>query len=590
MFQFDSKKIPSSPGVYIFKDENSVIVYVGKAKNLKSRVSSYFINNQDRLYKKHLMVDAIFDIETISTNSEKEALILESNLIKNNSPKFNVLLKDNSEYCFVKIGKGKFDKYSQVSIIRKKTEEQIDDLKTTLNSIKESNLLKLKDSLKNQKPKNKTEESGFKYFGPYTSKKDILNILDNISKVFPYKCLKLKIKTKQDNELSPCFNFYIKKCPGICCNKCSVDEYEDNVKNVANFLNGKNKDVLEYLNSKMKEFSDKKNYEVAAQYRDKIVVIEKISNKQFVRNIDNKSVDIVSIFKYADLACVNLFNIRNGVLLGKRNFILKNVVRGFVFEDQDRECESVLMEKFISSYYLNTLEGVNIVTQYEVDSSIMDINKNILSIKKPVNEKQKSLIELGEKNAIEFINKNQINGKNLERIKERLELDRIPKRIECYDISNISGSFAVGSMTVFVNGLPAKDQYRKFKIKNINFKLVNGEPNDFAMMEEVLQRRLSDKNLQEWGWPDLIVLDGGLPQLSTVLKLIEKLKTKNQKLKNINLVSLAKREEEVYVPQGDNGVKLVQAKSLYILRQIRDEAHRFGIGYFRKLYRKQFLK
>ncbi len=560
MFEFDSKKIPSSPGVYLFKDKEGVVVYVGKAKNLKNRVSSYFINNQDRLYKKHLMVDAIFDIETISTNSEKEALILESNLIKSYSPKFNVLLKDNSEYCFVKIGKSKNDKHSLVSIIRKKTEEQT---------------------------KTKTEEVGnFQYFGPYTSKKDISKILDDISKIFPYKCLKLK--NKKDS--TPCFNFFIKKCCGICCGACSDNEYEENVKNVANFLNGKNDIILEYLNSKMQEFSIKKNYEIAAQYRDKIAIVEKISNKQFIRNIDNKSVDIVSVFIYADLACINLFNIRNGVLLGKRNFILKNILKGIVFEDQEKEYEAILIEKFISSYYINSLEPVNIVSGYDIDQSILEINNNILSIKKAVNEKQNSLIELGQKNAMEFINKNQINGKNLERIKERLSLDRLPKRIECYDISNIQGNFAVGSMTVFVNGLPAKDQYRKFKIKNINFKLVNGEPNDFAMMEEVLQRRLSDKNLQEWGWPDLIVLDGGLPQLSTVMKLIEKLKKDNQKLKIINIVSLAKREEDVYIPQKDGGVKLVQAKSLYILRQIRDEAHRFGIGYFRKLYRSQFKK
>lgn len=564
MFKFDSKKIPNSPGVYLFKDEKEKVIYVGKAKNLKNRVHSYFISNQDRLYKKHLIVDSICDIETISCSSEKEAFILESNLIKTYLPKFNVLLKDNSEYCFVRVGKKKKEKYISIDIVRKKTADQV----------------------------NKNEHLGgdYKFFGPYTSKKDIVNILDSISKVFPYKCLKIKLKNQKDSELSPCFNYHIKKCPGICCDKCSVDEYEENIKNVVNFLNGKNQQILEYLNSKMLEFSSFKNYEVAAQYRDKIAIIEKISNKQFVRSVDNKSVDILSICKYADLACVNLFNIRNGVLLGKRNFILKNIVNGFVFEDLKKQEESVLLEKFISSYYLGYLDAVHIVTQYEVDKSISKINDNILSIKMPVNEAQKNLIEMGEKNALEYINKNQINGKNLEKIKERLGLDKLPKRMECFDISNIQGNFAVGSMTVFINGLPAKDEYRKFKIKDINLKLVKGEPNDFAMMEEVLQRRLSDKNLEAWGYPDLIVLDGGLPQLSTVMKLIEKLKTKNPKIKNINIVALAEKEEDVYIPQKDNSVKLVKGKTLYILRQIRDEAHRFGITYFRKLYGKQFKR
>ncbi len=569
MFVFDSKKIPSFPGVYIFKNNDGIVIYVGKAKNLKKRVSSYFINNQDRIYKKHLIVNSIFDIETISTNSEKEALILESNLIKIHSPKYNVLLKDNSEYCFIRVGKNKNDKYSTISIIRKKTEEQAgNDVKKIGN---------------------------FEYFGPYTSKKDVLKILDDISKVFPYKCLKLKIKNEKEKtkkynnkELSPCFNYHIKKCPGICCNKCSIEEYEKNIKNIINFLRGKNELILDYLNSKMLEFSYKKNYEIAAEYRDKISIIRKMSDKQFARSVDNKNIDIISVYKYADLACINVFNIRNGVLLGKRNFILRNILNGFVFENNNIKHESVLIEKFISSYYLDIIEPVNIITQYEVDNDLIFLNNNIISIKNPVNEKQKNLVELGEKNAIEFINKNQINGKNLEKIKNKLGLDKIPKRIECFDVSNIQGNFSVGSMSVFVDGLPAKNEYRKFKIKNINLKIVNGEPNDFAMMEEILERRLSLKNLKEWGWPDLIVLDGGLPQLSTVFKLIEKLKIKNPKLKNINLVSLAKKEEDVYIPQKNGGIKLVQAKSLYILRQIRDEAHRFGVGYFRKLYREQF--
>lgn len=564
MFKFDSKKIPSTPGVYLFKDEKGKVVYVGKAKNLKNRVHSYFINNQDRLYKKHLMVDAIDDIETISCSSEKEAFILESNLIKTYLPKFNVLLKDNSEYCFVRVGKKKGDKYSSIDIVRKKTVDQVNK-------------------------KEKTSDS-FKYFGPYTSKKDILNILDSIAKVFPYKCLKIKLKNQKEGELSPCFNYHIKKCPGICCNKCSVSEYENNIKNVVNFLNGKNQQILEYLNSQMLKFSGERNYEVAAQYRDKIAILEKISNKQFVRSIDNKNVDIISIYKYGDLACVNLFNIRNGVLLGKRNFILKNIIKGFIFEEDNENQESILLEKFISSYYLDSMNPVHIVTQYDVDKNVASVSENILSIKLPVNEAQKNLIEMGEKNALDFINKNQINSKNLELIKEKLELSRLPKRIECYDISNIQGNFAVASMPVFINGLPEKSEYRKFKIKDINLKLVKGEPNDFAMMEETLQRRLSDKNLEAWGYPDLIVLDGGLPQLSTVAKLVEKMKVKNPKIKNIDIVSLAKREEEVYILKKDNSVKLVPGKRLYILRQIRDEAHRFAITYFRKLYGKQFKR
>ena len=570
MFKFDNKKIPNTPGVYLFKDEKSNIVYVGKAKNLKNRVKSYFLKNQDRLYKKHLIVDSIFDIETISTNSEKEALILESNMIKKYKPKYNVLLKDNSEYCFLKINKDPRLYVPEISIVRRKTEIDLE---------------------------NKSSNKNLIYFGPYTSKKDLLNVLRIISKVFPYQCQKIKTlnNKKVQNKLSPCFNYYIKRCAGICCGDITRDEYMELIDNIINFFSGNIKELKDYLNSKMLKFSDEKKYEQALIYKNRILLLESVVDKQYARTVGAGDMDILSLYLYNDIGIVNIFNIKNGVLLNKKNFIIDLNNSKLLYDNLDDDVEvqeqyrQNIIEEFINQNYISQLD-FNFDKTIVVDDSkfiddkiFLDFNIKIRKYNKPG---EKSLLDMGTQNAIFYINKNQINFEILEKIKDKLELNDIPKRIECFDISNIQGKFAVGSMSVFIDGLPKTSEYRKFKIK------IENEPNDVGMMREVLSRRLSYKNLQNWGVPNLIVIDGGLGQLDGVLSVFNDIK-KNKKLKNylnkINIVSLAKREEDIFYFKSEH-IKKVSAKKLYILRQIRDEAHRFGIGYFRARYRKQFKK
>lgn len=568
MYKFNSKKIPNNPGVYLFKDQKSSVIYVGKAKNLKNRVSSYFIKNNDRLYKKHLIVDSIFDIETIITNSEKEALILESNLIKKYKPKYNVLLKDNSEYSFLKIDCSSKLYIPEISIIRRKTEKDF------LNS-------------------NKKNKEVF-YFGPYTSKKDLMDLLKKLSKIFPYQCLKIKnlnniYKQKRDKGvlLSPCFNYHIKRCAGICCGDITNREYREIIKNVISFFSGNIKQLEDYLNLKMMEFSKNKNYEQALRYKNDIELLGGITDKQSARGIDNKDVDIVSIYLYNKVVVVNIFSVVNGVLLSKKNFLMQ--VNRFMdwYDDflNNNEYKQNLITEFVKQNYINSFEKNKTIIVFDDKYISKEEFKNLnINIRKYKTDVEKRLIELGEKNAISYINKEQINFLLLEKIRTKLNLEKVPKRIECFDISNIQGKYAVGSMSVFIDGLPDNSLYRKFKIK------LKNEPNDPLMMSEVLKRRLSIKNLNEWGVPDLIVVDGGLTQLGAVLKIFEGLKKNNdikKRTSKINIVSLAKKEEEIFYFK-NNDIKKIQAKDLYILRQIRDEAHRFGIGYFRSRYGKQF--
>lgn len=565
MYKFNSKKISNNPGVYLFKDEKSNIIYVGKAKNLRHRVSSYFIKNNDRLYKKHLIVDSIDDIETIITNSEKEALILESNLIKKYRPKYNVLLKDNSEYCFLKIDCNKKLYVPEISIVRRKTEEDFVNKKKNTKDIT--------------------------YFGPYTSKKDLLSLLKIISKIFPYQCLKIKNLNKiysRDNKnvlLSPCFNYYIKRCAGICCGEITKEEYRETINSIIDFFSGNIKELEDYLNSKMKEYSEKKNYEQALDYKNKIELLENIINRQNVRDISNNDIDILSVYIYSKLAVVNVFSIVKGVLLNKQNFIVQT--NNFIdwYDDVGDEYKQNIITEFVKQNYINSISNNKTIVIY--DDKYIDKEQLIglnVKIRKYKTKSELGLIEMGEKNCESYINKEQINFVVLEKIKNKINLDKIPKRIECFDISNIQGKYAVGSMSVFIDGLPSKDNYRKFKIRMKN------EPDDPMMMREVLGRRLSKKNLTEWGVPDLIVIDGGLTQLGAVLRAFNESKKNieiNKILSKIEIVSLAKKEEEVFYYK-DGDIKKVSGKDLYILRQIRDEAHRFGIGYFRNRYRKQF--
>lgn len=546
----NKKEIPKKPGIYIFYDKNDKILYVGKAKNLKNRLNSYFRAGiltdkkvKDKTHKESLLRQNAVKFETIITSSEREALILESNLIKKHKPRYNVMLKDNSEYIYLKY---KFDEEKmyipELSIIRKKT------------AIEKSEKIKKE-----------------KLFGPYTSKKSIIEIIKILSKTFGFECLKVSelnkryTKEKQNKIiLSPCFNYHIGRCNGICCGKIERSEYIETVKTAILFFSGKTVEIRKKLVEKMGILSEKKEYEKAQKIKEQIISLDKISENQDVREIKQSSKDLISFYKYNKSIFINIFNIRNGLLLGKRNLELKNV---------EKENE---IEEFLKIYYLEKEDNPKeIVLENNIKNE--DIEKILdIKIRKYNNKNENNLIELGKQNSKIFIKSREENKKILLELQKKLKLDKIPNRIECYDISNIQGKFSVGSMSVAIKGIIEKSEYRKFKIKDD----YNDKPNDFLMLNEIIKRRLSNKNIKSWGLPDLIVLDGGKPQLNTILKLKKDKKYKNI-LNKINIVALAKKNEIIYFYKNEK-LEEIFGKNLFLIRQLRDEAHRFGITYHRQ--------
>ncbi|MCF7795663.1 excinuclease ABC subunit UvrC [Patescibacteria group bacterium] len=566
----NKKEISKKPGVYIFYDKNHKILYVGKAKNLKNRLNTYFragiLENENtkkcsvqRLLdnKEKLLRQNAVEFETIITNSEREALILESNLIKKHKPRYNVMLKDNSEYIYLKY---KFDKEKmyipELSIIRKKTTVGTGE-----------NLSPVQRSLDNEK-----------LYGPYTSKKSIVEIIKILSKTFGFECLKVSelnkkyIKDKKDKIiLSPCFNYHIGRCNGICCGKIERSEYIETVKNAMLFFSGKTVEIRKKLVEKMNIKAGKKEYEKAQKIKEQILNLDKISENQDVREIKQSTKDIISFYKYNKSIFINIFNIRNGLLLGKRNLELKNL------ENENEK------EEFLKIYYLSSVQRSldkkdkpkEIVLENNIENK--DIEKILnIKIRKYNNKNERNLIELGKQNSKIFIKSKEENKKILLELQKRLKLDKIPNRIECFDISNIQGKYSVGSMSVAIKGIIEKSEYRKFKIKED----YNDKPNDFLMLSEIIKRRLSNKNIKAWGLPDLIVLDGGKPQLNTILKLKKNKKYKNI-LNKINIVALAKKNELIYFYKNEK-LEEVFGEKLFLIRQLRDEAHRFGIKYHRQ--------
>jgi excinuclease ABC subunit C len=537
----NKKEITKKPGIYIFYDKNDKILYVGKAKNLKNRLNSYFnvgiLTNKKAKIKTHkekLLKENAVRFETIITSSEREALILESNLIKKHKPRYNVMLKDNSEYIYLKY---KFDKEKmyvpELSIVRKKT------------AIEKSEKIDKE-----------------KLFGPYTSKKSIIEIIKILSKTFGFECLKVSelnkkyAKNKKEKIiLSPCFNYHIGRCSGICCGKIERSEYIETVKNAMLFFSGKTVETRKKLVEKMSILSSEKEYEKAQKIKEQIISLDKTSENQDVREIKQSSKDIVSFYKYNKSIFINIFNIRNGLLLGKRNLELKNI---------EKENEK---EEFLKIYYLEKEDKPKeIVLENNIKNK--EIEKILeIKIRKHNNKNERNLIELGKQNSKIFIKSKEENKKILLELQKKLKLEKIPNRIECFDISNIQGKYSVGSMSVAIKGIIEKSEYRKFKIKDD----YNDKPNDFLMLQEIIKRRLSNKNIKTWGLPDLIILDGGKPQLNTVLKL--KKDKKYKKILDKILIYFYKNEK----------LEEVLGEKLFLIRQLRDESHRFGINYHRKI-------
>jgi excinuclease ABC subunit C len=546
------KTIPNTPGVYQFKNKDGEVIYIGKAKNLKNRVSQYFGHHDKRPQLPYLMAEAA-DIEYTVVDNELESLFLENTLIKKHFPKYNIQIRDDKNYAFITI-----------------------DYSCEIPAISYAR-------------KFDRDNKQIKYFGPYSAAYKIRNTLNLIRRIFPY-CAATKIGDR------PCFYYYLHRCPGVCIGKISILEYKQQLDRICWFLSGNTSKIKQELKSNMKIAATRQKFETAARLRDQLQALEILDERQNV--IMNKPVswDIFSLSTESGFVCINLFKIREGKMIGKENFVFEEI-RSDKNEDQYTTSQrtSEILQTFLEKYYLETSDAPKIVFAQNLEDS--ELVEHIIrsrfghktEITIPQKGKAADLIKLGATNAEEYLKHSlTTQAEHLDRIqsalaqlKEALKLEKTPERIEGFDISNTQGTNPVGSMVVIKNGLPAKSEYRKFKIYS------KKTPDDFAMMREMLGRRLERLNKKDPKFPppDLLVIDGGKGQLGVAVEILK------EKGVSIPVVGIAKRIEEIFFP-GESEPLILPPNSpvLHMLQRLRDEAHRFGITFHRKLRIKQAIR
>ena len=512
--------LPNKPGVYIMRDDTDTIIYIGKAKNLVKRVKSYFREKLDRP-KTQILMSHFDSLEYIVTNSEKEALILEATLIKKHRPRYNVQLKDDKRYPYVKITS---ESFPRLVITRNVTKDGI-------------------------------------YFGPFTDVGSVKQTVKFLKSLF-------KIRTCRNMD-GPCLNAQIDLCYAPCDGKISEKEYSEIINKIDLFFQGKYSTIVKNLKEEMTEAAKNEEYEKAAVIRDQIASIEEIMEKQFVDLVDDDlDQDVIAIAPSKNEVVVIIMPIRNGKIVGRDDFLMSG---------SQYDSSSEVLFAFIQQYYgYNRHIPKQILLDEDIDEKelledwLSDLRGNKVHIKVPQKGVKLRLVKMARKNA-EIIQHQKKKMENaLIELKKYLKLENLPRVIEGYDISNISGKFAVGSKVSFKDGKPNKKSYKHFKMKTPG-------PNDFAMMEELLTRRL--KRVDSDPEPDLMVIDGGKGQLGMVCGVLEKLN-----LTHIPVIGLAKEFEEIYTPNSKRPIIIPKnSKALHLLQQVRDESHRFAITYHRKL-------
>lgn len=543
------KLLPSLPGCYIYYNQDNEIIYVGKAKILKRRVMSYFNKKHHDSVKVQVLVSQIERLEYIITNTEVEALILESHLIKKHKPRYNILLKDDKKYPYFLITD---EDFPRIQVVRKK---------------------------------NMNPEKG-RYYGPYTDVRAMYSTLDFLKKIFPLKqCKNPKFKDR------PCLYYHIGRCMAPCQNMVSSEDYKALVRQAELFLSGKQSELMEQLKAQMEKFAAAEQFEKAARLRDSYMDLKKTLEKQKVVYENTKlNEDIISLLAEDGIFAIVILMVREGRLIDKKDFV-------YEVEDEDR---TEFFATFFKEYYntltlgypdkivSNELEKVGEKELYEEWLEILAKKKVKISYGKSAQGKELQM--LADKNAKVVLDNAKL--KKMSKIRddfneigsylaEKLQLKNFPHRIECYDISHIQGTNTVASMITFINGQSKKSEYKRFKVRT-----TEGKPDDFLSMKEVLTRRLKHLGDKNWDKPDLMIIDGGKGQLSSVMQIIEELG-----VTGIDVVSLAKKHEEVFLPKQSNPVILPQNSSaLFLFQRIRDEAHRFAITYHRNLRSKTMVK
>lgn len=539
------KKLPAEPGVYLMKNENDKIIYVGKAISLKNRVRQYFQSSKNHTSKVKSMVKNIAKFEYIITDSELEALILECNLIKQYRPKYNVLLRDDKTYPYIKVTVN--EDYPRVLKVRKV----------------------LKDKAK--------------YFGPYTNITAVNDTLEIIRNTYPIRTCNIDIEKAIANKVRPCLNKHIKKCIGPCTGEVSKEEYNKMIEEVILFLSGKEERLIEILKEKMNKCAMDFNFEDAAIYRDKIRSLEDMVQKQKIDSgTSDLNQDIIAMARAHDEACVQVFFIRNGKIVGREHFILEGVM------DSSRKS---ILSSFVKQFYISQdYIPKEIIIEDEIEDSFVleewltDKKGQKVNIKVPQKGDKKNLIEMVRKNAIEYLEKfsnlNKLKYQKsigaLEELKNILRLKDTPKRIESFDISNIQGVDSIGSMVVFTDGKKDKKEYRRYKIKTVE------GPNDYDSMAEIVERRIKYEN-----FPDLILLDGGKGQVSAVKKVLDRY--------GVNIPLWGMYKDDKHRTKGlisqEKEIELDKTSNLYrFVASIQEEVHNYAISYHRSLRNKSLTK
>jgi excinuclease ABC subunit C len=539
-------EIPPEPGVYLLRDGSDRLIYIGKSRKLRSRVRSYFRDSTNKTERINTMVKLVTEIEFIVTDTEAEALALEANLIKQHQPYFNVLLKDDKKYPYLCITWS--EEYPRIFITRKRQ------------------LGKAKD----------------KYYGPYTDSGLLREIVHLCKKIFP-----LRQRPQPLFKDRPCLNYDIGRCPGVCQKLVSTVEYAKIVQKVAMVFQGRTQELIDILTAQMETAAEELNFENAAKIRDQIVALKSLNAAQKVSLPDDTvSRDAIALAADDQHAYIQLFQIRAGQLVGRLAFVAESHAE-----------PGAILQRVLEEHY-QTAESVEIPSEILVQHDLPDseILSDILTERKgrkvtisnPLRQSKAELIEMVEKNAqYELQRMQKLGDSNLQATQDLaaiLDLPDLPKRIEGYDISHIQGTNAVGSQVVFIDGLPAKQHYRHYKIKNPDIKI--GHSDDFASLSEVINRRfrkyIEDPKLARLGnadWPDLMMIDGGKGQLSAVVGIL----TEMNLFADLRVVSLAKKREEIFLPHSSKPLETdSEQPGVQLLRRLRDEAHRFAVSFHRQ--------
>ena len=533
--------LPTQSGVYLFKDEIGRVIYVGKAVNLRQRVRSYFNASRNLGFKTHQMVSRARDLEFFVTDFEQEAFLLECNLIKKYRPRYNVRLKDGKTYPYLKINI--CDTWPRMLVTRR------------------------------------FQNDGSKYFGPFASAKSVRQTLSLLRNLFPVRSCNQSITEKLER---PCLEYHLHRCVGPCIGAVTPEAYREIIKQVILFLEGKQEEVVQQLRESMEQSAANLEFERAALLRDRICAVESVIERQKVVSADGEF-DAVAMAQARSQAYMQVFFVRNGKLMGREYFIMEGT--------QDEEL-SHIMSSFVSQFYEAAPDVPPLILlQHNIDD--MQVVQKWLESRRggpvtlqvPCRGKKKQFVDMVAENArqglemlrTKLLSEPDVITKALEEIQQQLCLPRLPERMECYDISNIQGTSAVGSMVVFDNGLPLKAHYRRFKIRTV----VGAD--DYAMLHEVLTRRFS-KNLEgTWAiMPDLVLIDGGKGQLGAALQAMQSIG-----MHAVPVASIAKEREEIFLPGVADPILMPRSSgALQLLQRMRDEAHRFAIGYYQKVHKK----